>query len=122
MAGDELLAEINRRLSVRQREVFVLAANGLSNAQIAERMEVSIKTVQTFRASVNRRLGIHGPAELLVLAARAGLIRGIGEPPPSRGELPHRRWSERRYGAQRRCLTCGRVERGRGGLRRSDAA
>jgi DNA-binding NarL/FixJ family response regulator len=63
------------KLTSRQREVLQLIAEGYSTKDIAGRLGLSIKTVETHRAQVMKRLGIHDVAGLVRLAIRKGLIR-----------------------------------------------
>jgi DNA-binding NarL/FixJ family response regulator len=63
-------------LSSRQREVLQLIAEGHSTKAIGELMHISPKTVETHRAELMRRLGIHDVAGLTRLALREGLISG----------------------------------------------
>jgi DNA-binding NarL/FixJ family response regulator len=61
-------------LSPREREVFDLIVQSQSNRDIASYLCISIKTVETHRASINRKLGAHSTADLIRIAARHGLI------------------------------------------------
>jgi DNA-binding NarL/FixJ family response regulator len=61
-------------LTPRQRQVLQLIAEGLSNKEIAGRLEVSVKTVDTHRTELMQRLGIHGVAGLVRYAIRVGLV------------------------------------------------
>jgi DNA-binding NarL/FixJ family response regulator len=61
-------------LTPRQREVLRLIAEGLSTKEIAARLAVSVKTVESHRAEVMDRLGIHGVAALVRYAVRAGIV------------------------------------------------
>jgi DNA-binding NarL/FixJ family response regulator len=61
-------------LTPRQRQVLQLIAEGLSNKEIATRLEVSVKTVDTHRTELMQRLGIHGVAGLVRYAIRVGLV------------------------------------------------
>lgn len=63
-------------LSSRQREVLQLIAEGHSTKAIGELMHISPKTVETHRAELMRRLGIHDVAGLTRFALREGLISG----------------------------------------------
>ncbi len=63
------------RLTARERSVFTLAVCGLSNLEMAHRLSISDKTVETHRASVNRKLGVHSPAELTRYAALSSSVR-----------------------------------------------
>lgn len=61
-------------LSPRQREVLQLLAEGRSTKEIASDLGLSAKTVETHRAQIMERLGIHDVAGLTRFAIRAGLI------------------------------------------------
>ncbi len=61
-------------LTGRQREVLRLIARGLSTKAIARRLGISIKTVETHRAQLMARLGIHDVAGLVRYAIRNGLV------------------------------------------------
>lgn len=60
-------------LSPRQREVLQLIAEGRSTKQIAGRLRVSVKTVETHRRQIMDKLGAHSVAELTKQAIRMGL-------------------------------------------------
>jgi DNA-binding NarL/FixJ family response regulator len=66
-AGAELL-------TARQREVLQLIAEGRSTREIAERLSISIKTVETHRAQIMERLDVRDVASLTRYAIRLGLI------------------------------------------------
>ncbi len=66
------------RLSVREREIFDLIVVGHSNREIAERLRISIKTVEAHRVNINRKLDAHSTADLVRLAARHGLMLDSG--------------------------------------------
>jgi ligand-binding sensor domain-containing protein/DNA-binding CsgD family transcriptional regulator len=61
-------------LTPRQKEVLQLIAEGYSTREIAERLDVSVKTVETHRAHLMDRLDIRDVPGLVRLAIRAGLI------------------------------------------------
>lgn len=63
------------QLTPRQREILQLIAEGQATKQIAARLEVSVKTVETHRAQLMERLGIHDVAGLVRYAIRHGLVR-----------------------------------------------
>ena len=63
-----------RRLSRRQREVFRLLASGVTMRDIASRLGLSRKTVETYRAQVMARLGARHVPELVRLAIRLGIV------------------------------------------------
>lgn len=62
-------------LSQREREVFDLVIIGFTNEGVGQELGVSVKTVETHRTSINRKLGVHSTADLVRLAARRGLLR-----------------------------------------------
>ncbi len=61
-------------LSRREREALTLLAQGHSNRGVAERLRVSVKTVETYRARLYAKLGVRSRAELLRFAVGMGLI------------------------------------------------
>lgn len=61
-------------LSNREREVLHLAANGYTNAEIAERLCISRRTVETHRANAMRKLNLGSHTELLRYALRRGIL------------------------------------------------
>jgi DNA-binding NarL/FixJ family response regulator len=61
-------------LTGRQREILQLIAEGHSMKEVAHRLNLSVKTVETHRTRMMDRLGIHDVAGLVRLAVRAGLV------------------------------------------------
>jgi DNA-binding NarL/FixJ family response regulator len=61
-------------LTDREREIVQLLAEGKTNKQIATRLTISVKTVETHRATVMRKLGIKSIVELVHYAIRNQLI------------------------------------------------
>jgi DNA-binding NarL/FixJ family response regulator len=61
-------------LTPRQREILQLVAEGQSTRQIAERLFLSVKTVETHRAQLMQRLGIFDVPGLVRFAMRSGLL------------------------------------------------
>ena len=62
------------QLTVREREVLQLIAEGRKTREIAELLYISIKTVETHRAHIMNKLDIHSTAELTRYAIRKGII------------------------------------------------
>lgn len=62
------------RLSPRQLEVLRMVAEGHTTRAIAQRLDLSIKTVETHRGEVMKRLGIHDVVGLVRYAVRMGLV------------------------------------------------
>jgi PAS domain S-box-containing protein len=61
-------------LSAREREVLPLAAQGSSLQQIASALSISRRTVETHRANMMRKLGLHSQTELVRHAMREGIL------------------------------------------------
>ena len=61
-------------LTARQREVLQMIAEGHSTKEIAFQLKVSVKTIETHRAALMDRLGIHDLAGLVIYAVRRGLV------------------------------------------------
>jgi DNA-binding NarL/FixJ family response regulator len=61
-------------LSQRERDVFDLLVRGNSNREIARILKISPKTVETHRAHVLRKLGVHSIVDLIRFAARHQLL------------------------------------------------
>jgi DNA-binding NarL/FixJ family response regulator len=68
-AGDSYSA-----LTGREREVLQLVGEGHTNQEIADRLHISIKTVQTHRAAVMEKLGLRDVTHLVRYAVRRGLV------------------------------------------------
>ncbi len=80
-ALQNLLSETNKNeknefqtLSLREREVFVLLANGLPPKEIAEKLSISPKTVESHKYSIMQKLNITSMTQLTKLAVKLGLI------------------------------------------------
>ncbi len=61
-------------LTSRQREILQLLAEGNSNKEISARLQLSIRTVESHRADLMERLGVHDVPGLVLIAIRSGLI------------------------------------------------
>ena len=61
-------------MTPREREVFKLLAEGRSNKTVSALLGISVKTVETHRAMVMKKLGIKSVAELVRYAIRNGVI------------------------------------------------
>jgi len=62
------------RLTNREREVLVLIAEGKTNKEIAARLGIGLRTTETHRERVMRRLNIHSVAGLIKFAVIHGLV------------------------------------------------
>jgi DNA-binding NarL/FixJ family response regulator len=63
------------RLTARQHEVLQLIAEGHATKEIARRLNISVKTVESHRSQIMERLNIHDIAGLVRYALRLGLVK-----------------------------------------------
>jgi DNA-binding NarL/FixJ family response regulator len=61
-------------LSAREREVFDLLARGFEARAVATQLCISVKTVDTHRTRIMRKLGVHSSAALILFAVRHDLV------------------------------------------------
>jgi two-component system response regulator NreC len=62
-------------LSEREREVLRFLAHGHTNQQVADRLCISVKSVETYKARLMEKLGLKGRAELVRYALDRGLLK-----------------------------------------------
>lgn len=67
-------ARHQERLTAREREVLKLTAEGFTNQEIAEKLVISPKTVDTYRQRIMEKLNLHHRSELVRYALRSGLL------------------------------------------------
>jgi two-component system nitrate/nitrite response regulator NarL len=63
------------KLSSRERQVLALIAEGLANKEIADRLFVTVRTVETHRERIMRKLNIHNTAGLTRFAIAHGMVK-----------------------------------------------
>ncbi len=63
-----------RALTTREREIVQLLAEGKSNKRIATMLELSVKTVETHRAAIMRKLGLNSLPDLVRYAVRSQIV------------------------------------------------
>jgi DNA-binding NarL/FixJ family response regulator len=61
-------------LTEREREIVQLLSDGKSNKETASRLRISVKTVETHRAAIMRKLGLNSVTELVRYAIRNKFI------------------------------------------------
>jgi len=61
-------------LTDREREVLGWLARGLSSKEVAQRLDISVRTVETHRANLMQKLGVKSVALLIQVALREGII------------------------------------------------
>ncbi|MER7413940.1 response regulator transcription factor [Streptomyces cacaoi] len=73
--GDPVTARVGR-LTARERQVLVLVADGLSNADIGARIHLSAGTVKDHVSAILTKLGVGSRVQAALVAQRAGLLDG----------------------------------------------
>ncbi len=63
-----------KQLTRREKEVTRHVANGYKNKEIAEKLFISVKTVESHRANIMTKLSIRSAAKLIVYAFKEGLV------------------------------------------------
>jgi DNA-binding NarL/FixJ family response regulator len=66
--------DVYETLTSREGEVFQLAAAGCGNPEIADRLSIGVRTVETHRANLLRKLGLSSQTELVRYALQRGLV------------------------------------------------
>jgi len=62
-------------LTPREREILQLLAEGFTNAEVAGRLSISPRTVETHRANLMTKLGLHNHTELVRFAIQRGILK-----------------------------------------------
>lgn len=73
--GKQVETPSKSRLSSREMEVLCQFAEGLSAKEIAEKFDISKRTVEVHKAKIFKKLGIHNTAELIRYAVKHNLIK-----------------------------------------------
>lgn len=79
---DHAETEPLERLSERERQVLELLVQGYTNQQIADRLFLSVKTTETYRARLVRKLNLKDRADLVRFGIEHGMLASPGSPPP----------------------------------------
>ncbi|HEY0456904.1 MAG TPA: response regulator transcription factor [Verrucomicrobiae bacterium] len=74
LSGGKLEESYPKQLSEREREVLSLIVSGLANKEIAERLSLSVRTVEKHRQKIMHKLGIHKATELVKFAITRGFV------------------------------------------------
>lgn len=64
-----------RSLTKRETEIVRLVADGFKNREVAEKLGISVKTVETHRANIMNKLALRNLAELIRYAIQKGLVK-----------------------------------------------
>jgi len=65
--------DISGGLTSREQEILRLIVRGSTNAEVAEKLTISPRTVETHRANLMRKLGLRNQAELIRYALQRGI-------------------------------------------------
>lgn len=87
LAGSAIAKKTNR-LSNREREVLQTVAEGFSTKQIAEMLQVSVKTIEAHRANLMKKLDARSAVELTRCAFELGIIELPGQAKPTGYTVP----------------------------------
>ena len=81
------------RLSPREVEIFRLVVAGSSSKEVARRLCISVKTVETHRTNMNRKLSVRTTADLVRFAAAHGIAVAPRPMAESAEDVPRERLS-----------------------------
>ena len=70
-------------LTPREREVVQLLAEGRSTKEVASHLDLSVKTAETHRSNIMRKLGLHSVSELVLYAVRNNIVQVATEVMPA---------------------------------------
>jgi DNA-binding NarL/FixJ family response regulator len=74
-------------LTSREREIVQLLAEGKSSKEVASHLNLSLKTVETHRSNIMRKLNLHSVSELVLYAVRNNMVQ-VAIPPPATPVAP----------------------------------
>ena len=75
ISGTSLDFNLDERISIREREILQLIAEGNSNSQIAKKLVISARTVETHRTNIMRKLELTSQIDILRYAIQHGLAQ-----------------------------------------------
>ncbi|HUA14203.1 MAG TPA: response regulator transcription factor [Verrucomicrobiae bacterium] len=73
--GDDISEDGRNPLTTREREVIQLLAEGKTSKEVAVTLNLSVKTAETHRTNLMRKLGLHSVADLTRYAVRNGIVQ-----------------------------------------------
>jgi DNA-binding NarL/FixJ family response regulator len=74
-------------LTSREREIVQLLAEGKSSKEVASHLNLSLKTVETHRSNIMRKLNLHSVSELVLYAVRNNMVQ-VAIPPTATPVAP----------------------------------
>jgi DNA-binding NarL/FixJ family response regulator len=75
ISGTSLDYNLDERISVREREILQLIAEGNTNSQIAKKLVISARTVETHRTNLMRKLDLNSQIDILRYAIQHGITQ-----------------------------------------------
>ncbi len=75
VSGTSMEFNLDERISIREREILQLIAEGNSNSQIAKKLVISARTVETHRTNIMRKLELSSQIDILRYAIQHGLAQ-----------------------------------------------
>ena len=75
IAGTSLDYNLDERISIREREILQLIAEGNTNSQIAKKLVISARTVETHRTNLMRKLDLNSQIDILRYAIQHGITQ-----------------------------------------------
>jgi len=75
ISGTSMDYNLDERISIREREILQLIAEGNTNSQIAQKLVISARTVETHRTNIMRKLDLTSQIDILRYAIQHGLIQ-----------------------------------------------
>lgn len=64
-----------RKLTPREEQIILLVAIGRKSREIAEQLGIGLKTVETHRANLNKKLGLRNLAQLVKYSIQKGMVK-----------------------------------------------
>jgi len=68
------------RLTPREREIVQLLAEGKSSREVADALGLSVKTAETHRANIMRKLNLHSVSDMVLYAVRNNIVHVVRPP------------------------------------------
>ncbi len=75
ISGTSMDYNLDERISIREREILQLIAEGNNNSQIAQKRVISARTVETHRTNIMRKLDLTSQIDILRYAIQHGIIQ-----------------------------------------------
>ena len=69
-----MTANTRSPLTAREREIVQLLSEGKSAKEVAVALNISVKTAETHRSNIMRKLGLHSVSELVLYAVRNNIV------------------------------------------------